>query len=242
MLGDLALISLSTAPVMALGLLLANFLQKRYRATRLVWVWLILALRLLIPFRLQLPTAPVELEILPPSGMAEAMPQIVGEASKTVQLADILPYVWLIGAALVLAWHLGAYAVFRLRIRRHLTLVEKLPHEPAVYRCACIAGPMTLGYLRPVILLPEADFTPEELEAVLTHERAHYRRKDVWVKLLLLLACSVHWFNPLVWLMNRRAAQDLEAACDETVLRARGPEYREIYANAILKSAERSRK
>jgi len=42
--------------------------------------------------------------------------------------------------------------------------------------------------------------------------------------------------------MNRRAAQDLEAACDETVLRARGPEYREIYANAILKSAERSRK
>ena len=242
MLRNIFLISLTVSPIIALGLALGGLLRRRYPSARLQLVWLLLAARLLIPFRLKLPQAPVELEILPPSGMAQAAPpEISGAAETALSLWDVLPWVYAAGVAAVLLLHLGSYALFRLRVRWQLSPVEeKRPHEPAVYRCGCIASPVMLGFLHPAILLPQAEYSAEELEAVLTHERAHFRRGDVWCKLLLLLACAVHWFNPLVWLMSRRAAQDLEAACDEAVLRTRGPEYRKIYASAILKSAERS--
>ena len=243
MLLDLLLISATVSVVIALLLILGPFLRRRYVMARLYLVWLLLAIRLLVPFRLELPQAPVELEILPPSGIVEQRPSAAGEAAEkpTVTVAAVLPYLWAAGAAAVLCRHAGAYWLFRLRVKPYLR-EEEPPRrgEPGVYRCLRIRGPMLVGYFRPMILLPEAEYTPQEREAVLTHERAHYRRGDVWYKLVLLFACSVHWFNPLVWLMVRRAAQDMEFACDEKIIRIRGAEYQKQYAAAIVKSAERS--
>ena len=139
-------------------------------------------------------------------------------------------------------YHLGAYFVFRVRIRPYLVPLEEgrqksfFGKDPSVFRCPAVRGPMMLGYFRPMILLPETDYTPEEFMAVLLHERAHFRRGDTWYKLLLLLANAVHWFNPLVWWMVRMAQEDLELACDELVIRRQGSEFRRHYSSAILKT------
>lgn len=243
MLEDLLFISLTVGVVAGGVLLVGPLLRRRYVMARMYLVWLILALRLLIPFRVELDRPPVQIPIMPPSGMQTSQQETgtLQTAEKSVTAADVLPWVWGAGTAGVLLYHLGAYALFRRRVRPFL--IEETtprPWEPGVYRCACIRGPMLLGYLKPMILLPEVEYSPGEREAVLAHERAHFRRGDVWYKLVLLLACAVHWFNPVVWLMARRAGQDMEFACDELVIRRLGPAYRKEYSNAILKSAERS--
>jgi beta-lactamase regulating signal transducer with metallopeptidase domain/predicted nucleic acid-binding Zn-ribbon protein len=83
-----------------------------------------------------------------------------------------------------------------------------------------IARPMTWGWRRPVILLPESarGWTDERRRVVLLHELAHVRRADWLVRLVARLACTLYWFNPLAWAAARRLTFEQEIACDEEVV------------------------
>jgi beta-lactamase regulating signal transducer with metallopeptidase domain len=101
-----------------------------------------------------------------------------------------------------------------------------------------VAGPVTLGALRPAILLPPRfldDASPEEVVSALGHEMAHVRRRDYAVNLLceaLLLPLA---FHPALPLLRRRLAEAREMACDEAVLeRLIG---RRTYARSLLSLA-----
>ncbi len=84
---------------------------------------------------------------------------------------------------------------------------------------AC-AAPITVGLLRPRIILPECSqhWTPAQLDAVLAHERAHVRRRDPLVQWLALLNQAVFWFHPLAWWLERKLMSLAEEACDGAVL------------------------
>ena len=79
---------------------------------------------------------------------------------------------------------------------------------------------MTWGWLRPVVLLPEGArrWSAPRRQVVLLHELVHVRRADWLVRLMARLACSVYWFNPLVWWAVRRLDLEQELACDEEVV------------------------
>ncbi|MCM1088551.1 MAG: hypothetical protein NC419_10365 [Muribaculaceae bacterium] len=103
-----------------------------------------------------------------------------------------------------------------------------------------IASPLVCGLLAPRIYLPtRMDFgNTELLRHIFTHETMHIRRKDNWLKTMMLAALCLHWFNPLVWLMSRLLSSDLEAACDEAVLRQyHDEEARKSYAYSLLAMA-----
>lgn len=105
--------------------------------------------------------------------------------------------------------------------------------EAELYRCSGIHTPMLMGFLHPVILLPE-DVPVGSLEAALAHELTHLKHRDTWYMLLMTLARCVHWFNPLVWLMVRAARRDMELYCDYDLLNGQGEEARRAYGRAIL--------
>jgi TonB family protein len=79
-------------------------------------------------------------------------------------------------------------------------------------------APATWGWLRPVILVPAADWPVARVRIALMHELAHVKRHDWLVQLVGEAACAVHWFNPLAWIARRRLGRESERACDDLVL------------------------
>jgi beta-lactamase regulating signal transducer with metallopeptidase domain/protocatechuate 3,4-dioxygenase beta subunit len=98
----------------------------------------------------------------------------------------------------------------RLRVRQSVRLLE----------CDEAIVPLTCGLVRPVILLPTTsrDWSEERLRHVLLHELAHIQRFDVFFQMIARTACSLYWFNPLVWYALGRLRVERELACDDCVV------------------------
>jgi polysaccharide export outer membrane protein len=82
------------------------------------------------------------------------------------------------------------------------------------------ASPATVGIIRSVVVLPVmwTEWPPQQLEAVLLHEREHVRRHDPLIQWLALLNRAVFWFHPLAWWLQQRLAALAEECCDDAVL------------------------
>jgi hypothetical protein len=92
----------------------------------------------------------------------------------------------------------------------------------AVYESAEVTVPMTVGALRPVIILPAAwrAWDSETLAAIIAHEEAHVRRHDGAIAFAAHLNRAMFWFHPLAWWLERTLAVTAEHACDEAAARA----------------------
>lgn len=108
-----------------------------------------------------------------------------------------------------------------------------------VCTCDTVQSPVVVGIFRPLILLPASlDFREAGLvRHILTHESMHIRRGDNLVKLVMMAALCLHWYNPLVWLMARELCRDMESACDEAALALLGQEESAPYAQSLLSMA-----
>ena len=99
------------------------------------------------------------------------------------------------------------------------------------------AAPVTVGLFRPRIILPESagQWSQAQLDAVLTHEREHARRRDPLFQWVALFNRAVFWFHPLAWWLEQRISALAEEACDAAVLE-RGHDPRE-YSRYLLELA-----
>ena len=99
--------------------------------------------------------------------------------------------------------------------------------------------PLSVGLFRRQIcvVLPEKEYSSEELSLIFRHEIVHIGREDAWSKFFLLFCTAMCWFNPLMWIAMRKSAEDLELSCDETVLLNSDDTARRQYANLILNTA-----
>jgi hypothetical protein len=86
-------------------------------------------------------------------------------------------------------------------------------------RCAT---PISVGWWSPVLILPDGweHWSSGHLDAVLTHEQEHLRRRDPLIQWFALLNRAIFWFHPLAWWLTRRLSTLAEEACDAAVLRA----------------------
>ncbi|GAB4092013.1 M56 family metallopeptidase [Flaviaesturariibacter terrae] len=104
-----------------------------------------------------------------------------------------------------------------------------------VYLSSLVTSPVTVGYLKPVILVPIAalnSLSPAQVEAVLLHELSHIRRYDYLVNLFVTALNVALYYNPFVRLFIRALEAERENCCDELVLQF---EYDKVgYASALL--------
>ncbi len=176
------------------------------------------------------------------------------DSKPTVYFSQILTGVWLLGVAAILTWNLTGHWRLKRFLKRWASPVQDfqlvplynamgdelgLDRRPRLMTCPGLAAPMLAGVFHPILLLPEQPLSPKELEYALLHELTHYRRRDIWLKALSLWVRAVHWFNPLIWLMDRAIERDTELSCDEAVLRRLPPEEHAAYGKTILSAVER---
>ena len=203
------------------------------RAAVLLWLLVPLAsLAALLPARTVTdPGPPGSATVLQLSGAPSMRPVAAEAAAPAHDLAAVVLGFWLIGvaaSALLLAWR-------QLRFRRALGPLCPVRNRVRQSGTA-LAGPLVLGLVRPVVVLPtdfRQRFGRRARRLMLAHEFAHLRRCDpLWNVVAAALRCAF-WFNPLVHWGARRFRRDQELACDAHVLARRRRE-RKAYARTLL--------
>ena len=155
-------------------------------------------------------------------------------------LAFVLVFVWMIGlvwASLGLArdlWNLNRLTTRATPVTTGLALSRRV----ALRESADVLSPMVAGFVRPVILVPEAFRFDEAGEAVLEHEIAHIRRHDALTGLAQRLIAGVFWWAPGVHHLNRLVRSMREALCDEAAVRTQGKPL--VLAHALLDAAQKA--
>ena len=135
---------------------------------------------------------------------------------------------WLIGLALMLLY--AALSTIQLAGRMKTAVRVR----DNVYESEFCNSPFVLGVFRPRIYLPRG-LTESEADYVIAHENAHIRRRDHWIKPLGFLLLSVHWFNPLLWIVYILLSRDIELACDARVIADYTPDERADYSETLLR-------
>ena len=102
-------------------------------------------------------------------------------------------------------------------------------------------SPMLVGFFCPTILLPSEHLPDGNARFILAHELTHFRRKDLWKKLLFLMVRCAHRFNPIVYLLNRDFSRWLETSCDEQVVSSLDRDQRKEYGRLLIDCAPASR-
>jgi beta-lactamase regulating signal transducer with metallopeptidase domain len=161
-----------------------------------------------------------------------------GAGSRTSP-ANLLRWIdcgWVLGVVLLSLRSIGGWWVIQ-RLRR--TAVDQAPsavresferistalglRRAVLLRVSsAIAGPITVGAVRAMVLLPVSAITllgPDELEMVLAHELAHVRRGDFLCNLLQTLAETLFFFHPAVWWIGKRIRYERELCCDDVALK-----------------------
>lgn len=122
-----------------------------------------------------------------------------------------------------------------------LKLLANIPGRVKILVSDRTSTPLTYGIFSPAIILPEFMKLDDntELKYVLTHELIHIKRADNLCKIIMLIAVSIHWFNPFVWLMYILFNRDIELSCDERVISLLGWECRKEYAKILVGLAQK---
>lgn len=252
------------AGVLALAVMLARLALRRAPKWAVCLLWVLVAVRLVLPVSLQ---SPVSLQAAqsPVTAVLYELPQTQEAAQKTdevlsggsaepvtplpptemvtaqpvpapkpVMTVSLLAAIWLAGVVMMLTYMLVSY----LGIYRRVCTAVRL--EDNVYRCGSWGTPFVLGLLCPRIYVPEG-MDDAALPQVLAHERCHIRRGDHLVKPLAFLLLALHWFNPVLWAAYVLLGRDMENACDERVLRDVDGAGRAAYSRALVACAVRQR-
>ncbi|WP_447751596.1 M56 family metallopeptidase [Sphingopyxis fribergensis] len=244
-----------TTALLVVAILLVRKPFARHFGPRLTYsLWLIPALRLVLPPLPFADPAPVAVAIPAPAA-GTAVPIALDVTSAMSQspawtLADAVPWLfllWAAGVVMVLAMALLSHHRFRAAV-----LAEAVELEPIgsirLVMTDVVDGPVAFGLWWRFVAVPHdffARYLAEERALAIDHELAHHRHGDLWANAGALVLLASQWFNPFAWRAVRAFRFDQEAACDARVLTMADQGTRSArtarYATAIAKAAVGSR-
>lgn len=188
-------------------------------------------------------------------------PETGGEtvADKRAVIFRIAAMLWIVGIILSAVWKIRSYQGYSREIRSgcipitnekvlakavEIQVRLRIGHRMALYESQTVDSPMLIGLIQPYIILPSKLLTAMsgreyDICLILHHELVHYKRRDIWYKWLFQAVVCVHWFNPFVYLFQRKFHTDCELACDEMVMALLSEEGRKAYGNVLLDVADK---
>lgn len=210
----------------------ATVVLRRHSPRLRYWLWLAASAKFLVPFSLLLSVG-TQVSFPPDSHplratTVTAISTVFAPAAGSAVPVHLAPSerstllfgaVWSAGfLCLLLRW-------FRiwLRIRNLALTASALPLKCAlpVLSSSILIEPGIFGIIRPVLLLPDGireRLTPEQFDAVITHELRHWRCRDNLTAAFHMCVEAVFWFHPLTWWIGARLIEERERDCDEAVL------------------------
>ncbi len=218
-----------TASVTAILLLVVKFILEALHCPRRIvcFLWLAIAFRLIVPISA---TSNVSIMNIMPQNIASGEQSIASAVSNNSSQIYLFPILWLSVAVIILSY----FAVSAVLLKRRLRFSVKLRDN--IYISEHISGSFVFGLINPKIYVGE-NISEQHLSSVIAHEKMHIRRCDHIVKAVACVILSIHWFNPLVWIMFRLFSQDIELACDEAVISKTDAAEKQVYIEALLESA-----
>ncbi|RII34984.1 peptidase M56 [Clostridium chromiireducens] len=168
---------------------------------------------------------------------------------------DMLLYVWILGVLILAIKETYVYISFYKKLKSVsnviedesiLDVFETCKKKLNIYRkiilkeCGGIKSPMITGILAPTITIPKMNHNLDKLEIILDHELIHFKRKDLWVKGVALLANIINWFNPIVYIIRNRINIICELSLDEQLIKNMDKSKRKYYGEIILELIEYS--
>lgn len=240
-----------TASWLVLAVLIFRFVFKKAPKSLRVFMWGLVAFRLVCPFSFESALSMIpSTETVPQTIMTENTFRISSgiemvDSSINEYLGDhyyegvtvstdagsnfmnAISIVWIVGMAAMLLYTAISYLRILKKVR------EATPLKENIWICDSISTPFILGCIKPRIFFPSS-MNDRDLEFVVAHEKAHIKRGDHLWKPLGFMLLTVYWFNPLLWLAYVLLCRDIELACDEKVIKQMGAEIKKSYSQALI--------
>ena len=220
-------------------ILFCPILSKWYSNQSIYYLWFITAIGFLFPFKVSFFEPVIVNEssktifFVPNFAVSQ---QVTAQEFTNISIDWVFIgfIVWIIGIVIFAIYHLIQYIYFFHMIKRWskkvtckatLSIFEKVKRELKIKKeiqikeCSIITSPMGVGFHKFFIFLPVHSFSEEQLYFILKHELIHYKRKDLWCKILVLIINVIHWFNPFVYIMRKRIILQCELCCDSEASR-----------------------
>ena len=153
--------------------------------------------------------------------------------------------IWIVGVAVVLGINLFGY--FRFTNYLKVTNIAALDVEKNIlidlmggkdkvklFRNQFVPTPMLIGIINPHIIIPDNKYNEKQIKNILLHEVAHYKRFDIIIKWITMIITSIHWFNPLIYIIRKEVNHACELACDEFVIKKLKPLERQEYGDTLI--------
>lgn len=194
-------------------------------------------------------------KVIPSYRLLPAIQQAVREPFGALHLSfrDLFVLVWMLVALLLLirlALQISQQNEAVLHLRQHTVpaataMAEALCQEAGISRrCAAVVlpgldSPAVYGFFSPTVLLPDMEFSEEQLRYILLHELSHFRNHDAWLKLFTSVFKALFWWNPLVYLLDKNLDYALELRCDACATDRLSQEQKIEYGEAVLDLVKR---
>lgn len=254
---------ISSSVLIAIIILIRIVFKGKIKSSVRYFLWLIAAVRLMIPFELvQSPVSVMNAaeQILPQPQVTiasadthvsdEAEPYLPDEIGnfnemnndavsdtgeeKNFTFQSAFDSIRIFITAVMLLWFAAVNVQYSYSLRKNRNEFE-YDAPIRVFTVPELATPCIFGLFSPAIYIPEnAAEDREAVEYIAAHELCHYYHGDLIWTVLRYILLSVYWFDPFVWAAAVLSKRDCECACDEAAIKILGEEKRFKYGKAII--------
>ena len=254
-------ISVLSSVLVVIVLSVSKLVGSHYRKTWRLSVWIIISLSAVFPVGLISVLSRQRILSASTGGVTPVLERIhynlpvggnisfadiinASEPTALYSIINAIPHwigiVWIAGMLIQAFWIMFWYFRFCKIVFKHayplndqLTVPFLKGKGLPVFVNVYLPSSITTGILNPKIIMETGDISSEEFQVVFSHECMHYKRRDLWKKLLFQIVLVIHWYNPIMRKLPDLAGNDIELCCDESILKYYGEDYADSYAKTL---------